>query len=74
MRRFENPNEVIAKIVELIEYEYDFATYAHDKYAMDDKKFESEDVQNQYRLWSGGGLQATMSIREQVKRILKKAL
>lgn len=74
MKNFEHPNEVIDKIVDLINYEYDAADYARNCYAEDGSNFDSKDLQRDYMIWSGGRLKAMGEIREGIKTILEEAL
>lgn len=64
-------NEVIAKLVNLIEYEYGFAKFAHHEYALNRANFDDENERQQYLLWSGGQLEAMGRIKSKTDEIFE---
>ena len=64
-------NEVIAKLVNLIEYEYGFAQYAHHEHARNCANFDDENERQQYLLWSGGQLEAMRRVKAKTDEIFE---
>ena len=64
-------NEVIAKLVNLIEYEYGFAKYAHHVYARNCANFDDENERQQYLLWSGGQAEAMERVKTKTDEIFE---
>lgn len=64
-------NEVIAKLVNLIEYEYGFTKYAHHEYARNCANFDDEDERQKYLLWSGGQLEAMERVKTKTDEIFE---
>lgn len=64
-------NEVIAKLVTMIEYEYGFAKYARHEYARNCANFDDEKEQQQYLLWSGGQLEAMERVKAKTDEIFE---
>ena len=62
-------NEVIAKLVSMIEYEYEFAKFAHYEYAPRRVNFNNENEQLEYLLWSGGQLEVMTRIKDKIDEI-----
>ena len=64
-------NEVINKLVSMIEYEYEFAKFNRHEYATKRANFNDEDRQRDYLLWSGGRLEAMTKINEKTEKIFE---
>lgn len=62
-------NEVIAKLVNLIEYEHRFTKYTHHEYARNCVNFDDEDERQKYLLWSGGQLEAMERVKTKTDEI-----
>ena len=67
-------NEVIAKLSSVIEYEYDFAKFNRYEYALDRTKFDDENEQHDYLLWSYGRLAAMEKVKEKTDKIFEDAI
>jgi hypothetical protein len=62
-------NEVIAKLVSMIEYEYEFAKFNRYEHAVKCANFDDENEQRDYLLWSCGRLEAMNKVKEKTDEI-----
>ena len=67
-------NEVVAKLVNLIDYEYEFAKFNRHEYAPNRANFEDEYRQRDYLLWSGGRLEAMTRVKEKSDEIFEDVI
>lgn len=63
-------NEVISKLVDMIEYEYDFAKFNRYEHAVKRANFNDENEQRDYLLWSCGRLEGMTKIKENADELL----
>jgi hypothetical protein len=64
-------NEVIAKLVSMIEYEYKLADFAHNEYARDSANFDDTKEQRDYLLWSGGQFEVMTRVNKKTDEIFE---
>ena len=67
-------NEVIAKLVDMIEYEYEFAKFNRYEHARKCANFNDENEQRDYLLWSCGRLECMMKIKKETDEILANVI
>lgn len=63
-------NEVIAKLVSMIEYEYEFAKFNRYEHAVKCANFDDKNEQRDYLLWSCGRLEAMNKVKEKTDEII----
>ena len=66
-------NEIIAKLVSMIESEYDFAEFARYEYARNCANFNDENEQRDYILWSCGRLETMTKLKANADKIFDEA-
>lgn len=64
-------NEVIVKLVNMIEYEYDFAMFNRYEHAVKRANFNDENEQRDYLLWSCGRLEGMTKIKKKTDEIFE---